>query len=83
MSNSWPIEMSKLINDCVGPMQTAAQIARDWEIECEAHGNMIELLDEMDTLRSRWREIDEVYVRGFGRPRDRCIEPSFARMNVG
>ena len=53
MNNCWPIEMSKLINEYVGYMQTAAQIARDWEIECEAHGNMYEVLDQMDTLRSQ------------------------------
>ena len=73
--------MSKIINEYVGYMQTDAQIARDWEIECEAHGNMYEVLDQMDTLRSQWRQIYKVYVRGFGRPRNRCIEPSFARMN--
>ena len=52
----WPLEMSRLINEYVGYMQTEAQIARDEVIEHRTCAIMIGVVAQMRRLGKGWLE---------------------------
>ena len=57
---TWPLEMSRLILEYAGYIQTAAQIARDEAIEYEARQDMVTViahLRNIGTVRANRSEI--------------------------
>ena len=52
----WPFEMSRLIHEYVGYMQTEAQIARDEAIEHRTCAIMIGVVAQMKRLGKGWSE---------------------------
>ncbi len=77
----WPLEMSQLILDYTGHIQTAAQIARDKEIERRARWKMPAVFIELSRMNRQFQRSDDDY----GDDEDpeyeksKCIEPSFVQ----
>ena len=79
MTTTWPLEMSRIILDYAGYIQTTAQIARDKEIERRARWKMPAVIRQVERMGKQSERHDDDYGDDEEPEIEkmRCVEPSF------